>query len=259
MYRLGNYIPAKSLIHRLDPRVKIMSVISLSITVLFAAPFGALLISLFLAASLPLAGISPRRLWQALAPVRPFLLLLLLLHMLGTGGEPLPPFPIWKITVTAEGIATGFIIAWRFGLLVTAAAVLTITTSPSELVAGLQKLLKPLGKIGVPVRDLTTMVSLALRFVPTLLAEVDRMKDAQLARGGSITAGKISGRLRAARSLVLPVVLNSFKRADELAVAMEARAYGAGPGTSMMELSIGKLDVAASSLVAMVSLLAPIL
>jgi energy-coupling factor transporter transmembrane protein EcfT len=259
MYRLGNYIPAKSLIHRLDPRVKIMSVISLSVTGLFAAPFGALLISLLLAASLPLSAISPRRLWQALAPVRPFLLLLLLLHMLGTGGEPLPPFPIWKITVTTEGLATGSIIAWRFALLVTAAAILTITTSPSELVAGLQKLLKPLGKIGVPVRDLITMVSLALRFVPTLLAEVDRMKDAQMARGGSITAGKISGRLRAARSLVLPVVLNSFKRADELAVAMEARAYGASPATSMMELLISKVDVAASSLVAMISLLAPIL
>jgi len=259
MYRLGNYIPGESLVHRLDPRVKIMSVISLSVAVLFAAPFGALLVSVLLVASVPLAAISLRSLWQALAPVRPFLLLLLLMHMLGTAGQPLPPFPIWKITVTVDGIVTGLVVLWRFGLLVTAAAILTMTTSPSKLVTGLQKLLKPFGKIGVPVRDLTTMVSLALRFVPTLLAEVDRMKEAQLARGASINAGKISVRLRAARSLVLPVVLHSFKRADELAVAMEARAYGANPGTSMRELSMGTVDVASISIVAMVSVLAPML
>jgi energy-coupling factor transporter transmembrane protein EcfT len=259
MYRLGNYIPGRSLVHRLDPRVKILSVISLSVAVLFAAPFGASLISILLAASLPMGTISHRRLWQALAPVRPFLLLLLLLHMLTTGGRPLPPFPIWKIIVTVEGLTTGFMVVWRFGLLVTAAAILTMTTSPSELVAGLQNLLKPLAKIGVPVRDVTTMVSLALRFVPTLLAEVDRMKEARSARGASFTAGKISVRLRAARSLVLPVILHSFKRADDLAVAMEARAYGAAPGTSWVELSLRPVDRMAISMVALVSVLAPIL
>jgi energy-coupling factor transporter transmembrane protein EcfT len=259
MYRLGNYIPKQSLVHGLDPRVKILSVISLSVAVLFAAPLGALLISMLLAASLPAAGISPRRLWQALTPVRPFLLLLLLLHMLGTDGQPLPPFPIWKITVTMEGLVTGLIVIWQFGLLVIAAAILTMTTSPSELVAGLGKLLNPLRKIGVPVTDLTTMVSLALRFVPTLLAEVDRMKEAQLARGASASAGKLSGRLKAARSLVLPVVLNSFKRADDLAIAMEARAYGATPGTSMRDLSMDPLDMAAISMVAMISIVAPML
>jgi biotin transport system permease protein len=259
MYRLGNYIPAQSFIHRLDPRVKILSVILLSVTVLLAAPSGTLLISILLAASLPLAAISPLRLWQALAPVRPFLLLLLLLHMLSTEGQPLPPFPIWKITVTMEGIVTGFVVIWRFGVLVAAAGILTMTTSPSELVLGLQKLLKPLGKIGVPVRDLTTMVSLALRFVPTFLAEVDRMKEARLVRGASFTTGRIPARLRAAFSLVLPVVLNSFKRADELAVAMEARAYGVGPGTSMVELSFGQEDVAAISMVGIISILALVL
>jgi energy-coupling factor transporter transmembrane protein EcfT len=259
MYRLGNYVPGESLVHRLDPRVKILSVISLSVAVLFAAPLGLLLVSVLLVASLRLAAISPRRLWQALTPVRPFLLLLLLMHMLGTGGQPLPPFPIWKITVTVDGMVTGLVVIWRFGLLVTAAAILTMATSPSELVAGLHKLLKPFGKIGVPVRDLTTMVSLALRFVPTLLAEVDRMKEARLARGASISAGRIALRLRAARSLVLPVVLHSFKRADELAIAMEARAYGANPGTSMTNLSMGTLDVASISIVGIVSILAPML
>jgi energy-coupling factor transporter transmembrane protein EcfT len=109
------------------------------------------------------------------------------------------------------------------------------------------------------VTDLTTMVSLALRFVPTLLAEVDRMKEAQLARGASASARRLSGRLKAARSLVLPVVLNSFKRADDLAIAMEARAYGATPGTSMRDLSMDPLDMAAISMVAMISIVAPML
>ncbi len=258
MYRLGNFVPGQSLVHRLDPRVKILSVVSLSVAVLFAGPFGALVISLLLAASLRLAAISPRRLWQALAPIRPFLLLLLLLHMLGTEGQPLPPFPIWKISVTMKGIVTGLIVVWRFALLVAAAAILTMTTSPSELVAGLRKLLKPFGRIGIPVRDLTTMVSLALRFLPTLLAEIDRMKEARLARGASITGGKVPVRVRAAISLVLPVILNAFKRADELAVAMEARAYGATAGTSMTELSMCPSDMAAFSIVVIISILAPV-
>jgi energy-coupling factor transporter transmembrane protein EcfT len=212
-----------------------------------------------LAASLPLTAVPPLCLWEAIRPVRVFLLLLLLLHMAGTGGEPIPPFPLWKITITREGLATGFIVAWRFGLLVISAAYLTMTTSPSELVAGLDRILKPLGRIGIPTNDLTTMVSLALRFVPTLLSEVDRMKEARLARGASLSAGNIPARLKTVISLAIPVVLNSFKRAEEIAVAMEARAYGMSPATSMKELSMGTVDLAAISVVGITSTLVMVL
>ena len=239
--------------------MKILSVIGLSMALLPAGPRGALLVSALLAAVLPLAGAHPRLLWEALRPVRVFLLLLLLLHMAGTGGEPLPPFPLWKITVTWEGVSTGVAVAWRFALLVIAAAFLTMTTSPSELVGGLDRLLKPLARIGVSTRELTTMVSLALRFVPTLLAEVDRMKEARLARGASLATGNISSRLRTVFSLAVPVGLNSFRRAEEIAVAMEARAYGAAPAVSIREFSIGPADLAAAAVIGAVSALAPIL
>lgn len=256
MYKLGNYIPGKSPVHGLDPRVKILSVISLSLVLLQAGPAGAFLVSVLLASLIPAARISPVRLWEALTPVRVFLLLLLLLHTVGTGGEPLPPFPVWKINVTREGLFTGFIVAWRFGLLVTAAAFMTMTTSPSELVAGLERLMKPLARFGVPVTDLTTMVSLALRFVPTLLEEVDRMKEARLARGASLTAGKIRSRIRTALSVVVPVVVSSSKRAEELAAAMEARAYGFGPRTFAKEMSLGASDLTALMTVGIVSVAA---
>ena len=259
MYKLGNYVPGDSPVHGLDPRVKILSVVALSLALVAAGPGGALLVTGLLTALIPLSAAKPALLREALKPVRFFLLLLVLLHMFGGDGAPIPPFPVWKVTVTWEGLAAGLTVAWRFGLMVAAAAFLTMTTSPSEMVAALQKLLRPLAAFGVPTRDLATMFSLSLRFVPTLLSEIDRMKEARLARGARLSSGTLSDRLKTLFSLVIPVTLNSFKRAEELSVAMEARAYGAAPATSARELSMGRADLATAGLIAAVSILVLVL
>lgn len=252
---IGQYIPSDSMIHRLDPRVKIGSTIVLSILILKGGVFTGALISAFLMALIPLSRLGVNPMVTAFRPVLVFFAILFFVHLFFTDGNPIPPFPPWRVTVTYEGLYRGAITTWQFALLILSASVLTMTTLPTELVSGIERLLRPLKRLGVPSHDLAMMVSVSLRFVPTFLEEIDRIKAAQMARGASFGSGPFIRRTRSAISLLLPLVLRAFRRADELVTAMEARGYRRGPRTYMKELSMRRADyVAVMVMVGMICL-----
>jgi biotin transport system permease protein len=242
---IGQYIPGDSMIHRLDPRVKIGSTIVLSILILKGGVFTGALVSAFLIAVISLSRLGVNPMAKAFRPVLVFFALLFFVHLFFTDGNPIPPFPPWRVTVTYEGLYRGAVTTWQFALLVLSASILTMTTLPTDLVSGIERLLRPLKRLGVPSHDLAMMVSVALRFVPTFFEEIDRIKAAQMARGASFGSGPFIRRTRAAISLLLPLVLRAFRRADELVTAMEARGYRRGPRTYMKELSMSRADYAA--------------
>jgi len=252
MYHIGQYIPRESIIHRLDPRVKIGSALVLSILVLKGEILTALTTSAFLVALIPISRLTLRHMARALRPMLFFFVLIFLLHLLFTDGTPIPPFPSWRVTVTYEGLFRGAITTWQFILLILSASILTMTTSPTELVNGIERLLRPLKVFRIPSHDIAIMISIALRFVPTLLEEIDRIKEAQMARGAEFKTGPFIRRVKSAVSLLVPLVLCSLRRADELATAMEARGYRRGYRTYMRELSMVRADYVA--MVVMVSM-----
>ncbi len=242
MYHIGQYIPGKSIIHRLDPRVKIGSTILLSILILRGEVFTGALISLFLIILVPISRLRISNMTKAVRPVLFFFVLLFLLHLFFTDGTPIPPFPPWRVTITYEGLYMGAVTTWQFILLILSAAILTMTTSPTELISGIERLLRPLRVLRIPSHDVAIMISIALRFVPTFLEEIDKIKTAQMARGADFRNGTFIGRIRSVTSLLLPLVLRALRSADELAIAMEARGYMRGDRTYMRELSMTRAD-----------------
>ncbi len=245
MFNLGQYLPGDSPIHRLDPRIKILSVVTLSIVILRADGYDAGLISLFLAAAGFAGRMRLRHFIDALRPLAFFLGLLFFLHLFFTPGRTWVVLPL-GIVATFEGLHRGLVTTWQFAALVTGAAILTMTTSPSELINGIERLLRPLNRLGVPSHDIAVMVSLALRFVPTLIEEAGRVKKAQLARGADFHHGNLIKRIKTISTLAIPLAVGSLRRAEELARAMEGRGYERGPRTYLQELRMMPRDYAAS-------------
>ncbi len=244
---LGQFIPGDSPVHRLDPRVKIITVLLLSIVILNAGPVESLIVTVFLLAALALSGLSGRQVAAALKPLVWFFAILFGLHLFFTEGRPIfASLP----AVTVEGLERGVSVTWQFVALVVSAAILTMTTVPADLVGGFEKLLRPFNRLGVPSHDIAIMVSISLRFVPTLLEEVERMREAQVARGADFAGGRLVGRLRKMSAIVIPLVLCTFRRADELALAMEGRGYHRGPRTYLRELKFSRSDYTALLIVA---------
>ena len=239
---MGQYIPGESMMHRLDPRVKLGSVIVLSTMILAGRVFTGTMISLFLVALILVSRLAPHHILKAFRPMAVFFALLFLLHLVFTDGTPIPPFPPWYVTITYEGLYRGLLITWDFALLVLIASVLTMTTSPTELVSGIERLLRPLRILRIPSHEVALMISIALRFVPTILKEIDRIKEAQMARGADFKRGSPVQRTKAIIALLTPVVIGSLRRAEELAVAMEGRGYVGGPRTYMKELCLTRAD-----------------
>ncbi len=250
MINLGQYHPDDTVLHRLDPRVKIAAIMALSILIFAADWAGVVLVTLLLAALIRTARLSLGEAAAALRPVSLFMAVIFLMHLLTTGGEPLFAFSPLPIAATQEGFVKGAYVTWQFAGLVIAAALLTLTTSPSELVGGIERLLRPFARIGVPSQEIAVMIAMALRFMPMLLEEYDRLRTAQMARGADFSTGGLAGRMRALRLLVVPLMLSAFRRADELAVAMEARGYRRGPRTMLRELRLTGTDFAACTLMA---------
>lgn len=247
----GQYLPGRSMVHTLDPRVKIIGAVTLSLVVLQGWFFTVVLITAALSAVVWASHIPFSRLLAALAPARLFLALLFILHLLFTEGTPIPSFQAGVLTLTYEGLLTGLLVSWRFAVLLATGGLLTMSTSPGELVDGLERLLRPLRRVGVRSHDVALMVSLALRFVPTLLEEMRRVHEAQAARGASFRGG-LRRRARSAASLILPVALGAFRKGDELAEAMEARGYRGGPRTGLRELRLTQRDYRAAAMVILV-------
>lgn len=242
---LGQYFPGDTLIHRLDPRTKILVVI-LYIIALFVSTsyvtYG--IMAAILIAEVAIAGIKLSTLLKSVRPILFIIILTVVLNAFYTPGEPI--FSVWIFTLTREGLRTALFMAARLILLVMSSFMLTYTTSPIMLTDGLESLLSPLKKLGAPVHELAMMMSIALRFIPTLIEETQKIMSAQKARGAEFDTGGIIDKAKALLPILVPLFISSFRRADELAVAMEARCYHGGEGrTKLHELRFKGIDYAA--------------
>ena len=242
---LGQFFPGKTVVHRLDPRTKLILVI-VYIVALFSAKsfvtYGIMLLTLcgIIAAS----KIQPKVILRSLKPLLFIICLTGILNLFYTQGETLVKF--WIFTITKEGVRSAVFMVLRISMLIAGTFMLTYTTSPIALTDGLEMLLNPLKKIKVPVHELSMMMCIALRFIPTLIEETDKIMSAQKARGADFETGSLLQRAKALIPILVPLFISSFRRADELAVAMECRCYHGGDGrTRMKQLRYGRIDVVA--------------
>lgn len=240
---LGQYFPGDTIVHRLDPRTKIILVL-LYIIALFTADswvsYGLVLVVSVICQSL--SRIRAKNLFKGLKPMLVIITLTAVLNIFYTTGTPV--LPGWIITW--EGIARAVKMVLRIVLLITGTFLLTYTTSPIALTDGLEILLNPLKKLKVPIHEMTMMMSMALRFIPTLIEETDKIMSAQRARGADFETGSLVRRAKALIPVLVPLFVSSFRRADELAVAMECRCYHGGEGrTRMKQLKMTSADITA--------------
>ena len=231
---LGQYFPGTSLAHRLDPRTKLLLTV-IYIVALFCAKsfFSYLLIALVLFTGIKVSGVAPKALVRGLKPILFIICFTAVLNLFYTPGETLASFWIFKIT--KEGIFTAFFMVLRITMLIMGTFLLTYTTSPIALTDGMEALLGPLKRVRVPVHELAMMMSIALRFIPTLIEETDKIMSAQKARGADFESGSLVQRAKALIPLLVPLFISAFRRADELATAMECRCYHGGEGRTRMK------------------------
>lgn len=226
----GRYIPGDSFVHKLDPRSKLIFVF-IFIAIVFLAN-NAITYGLLLGFTLLTVFVSKIRLYFLLNGLKPILFLLVftfLLHIFFTREGDL----LWKwqfIEVYEEGLRQGIFISLRFLVLVLMTSILTLTTSPISITDGMEVLLNPFKRFKLPVHELALMMSISLRFIPTLMDETDKIMKAQMARGSDITSGSIKERIKAVVPLLIPLFVSAFKRAEDLAVAMEVKGYRGGEG-----------------------------
>jgi energy-coupling factor transport system permease protein len=242
MYSTGSYIARSSILHRIDPRLKLAFVAGLSFSILLAGPASLLFVSIVLVLLVFMSGISTRTIWQALQPLLIFLVLIFLVHALFTGDDSLLRIPLIGLSFSGSGLKQGIFVSWQFLSLIVAAVLLTMTTRPSSLIAAIKFYLNPLKLFHLPVDNIAVMITLALRLTPLLLEEKNRIALARIARGYDPRRGGVRIHVRAFLSLVSCILLGVFKKADELACAMEARNYSIGPRTSLVELRLATID-----------------
>jgi energy-coupling factor transport system permease protein len=233
---IGRYVPADSLIHRLDPRSKLI-IVFLFVCIIFLANnlFSYALIGIYTFFMLGLSRIPIRFLYAGLKPVLWLVLFTLLLQVFFTKEGSLL-FELGPIKIYEEGVRQGIFISMRFFFLILMTSLLTLTTTPIEITDGLETLLHPLKKVRFPVHEMALMMSISLRFIPTLMQETDKIMKAQIARGVEFSSGPIKERIKAVIPLLIPLFVSSFKRAEELAIAMEARGYRGGEGRTKYRL-----------------------
>ncbi len=243
---LGQYFPGNSFIHRLDPRTKLLLTIVYIVVLFVAQTWTAYaLVALFLIVCVVVSRVRPVALLRGLKPLFIIILLTAILNLFYTSGEPLVKF--WVITITKEGVRSAVLMVLRIMMLVCGTFLLTYTTAPMQLTDGLESLLGPLKKIHVPVHELAMMMSIALRFIPTLIEETDKIMSAQKARGADFETGGLIQKAKSLLPLLVPLFISAFRRADELATAMESRCYNGGEGrTRMKQLHYSGRDLAAA-------------
>ena len=240
---LGQYFPGDSYVHRLDPRTKLVMVV-LYIVALFCAVRWAsyLTVFLFLAAAISISGIPLKSITRGLKPVMMIVVFTGVLNLFFTEGST-EIFTVFGFTLTWEAVERAFFMVLRIMLLITGTFLLTYTTSPIALTDGLESLLSPLKRLKFPVHELSMMMCIALRFIPTLIEETDKIMSAQKARGADFESGSLMDRARAMVPILVPLFISAFRRADELATAMECRCYQGGEGrTKMKQLHYTQLD-----------------
>ena len=234
---IGQHFPGNSLVHRFDPRLKLVLTIAY-IVLLFAAsnPLGLTLSILFLGVMYKVAKIPVKMIGKSLKPILPIVLFTAVLNLFFVSGEGEPLVHIWFLTIYAEGVRYAVLMAVRVMALIAGTSLLTYTTSPIVLTDAIEQLLKPLGKLHFPVHELAMMMSIALRFIPTLIEETDKIMNAQKARGAQLDTGKMTDRVKALVPVLIPLFISAFRRADELAMAMECRCYRGGDGRTRLKV-----------------------
>ncbi len=239
---LGQYFPGDSVIHKMDPRTKILLVLVYIVLTFMINNFaGYVVLALFLAAAVFISRIPPMFVIKGLKPIMVFIFITALFNLFLTGGEPV--FKWWIFTITKEGLYFASFMVLRLVFLILGTSLLTLTTSPIALTDGLEHLLNPFKKIGLPAHELAMMMTIALRFIPTLMEETDKIIKAQTARGADFDSGNLIRRAKAMVPILIPLFISAFRRADELATAMECRCYRGGENrTRLNQLKFTNAD-----------------
>lgn len=243
---IGQYIPGDSFVHKLDPRTKILiSFIFIASLFIVNKFFGYIFIIAFLSSAILISKLQFKYLYKGLKPVFLLIVITAALNIFMIKGTENTLIWHWKfLYIYKEGIKVALFMAFRLIFLIMGTSVLTLTTSPIELTDGIESLLNPFKKIGVPAHELAMMMTIALRFIPTLIDETDKIMKAQKARGADFESGNIIQKAKSLIPLLIPLFLSAFRRADELSMAMEARCYRGGNGrTRMKVLKYSKKDV----------------
>ena len=234
---IGMYLPGSTVIHRLDARTKLLLTLALIVAVFMIRSFWCYaVVALFLAAVIAASRVSPKLIWRSFKPMLFIVGLTFLINLFTAGGE--------GFKVTAAGVRTAVTMSLRLIYLVLASQIMTLTTSPLALTDGMESLLRPLKAIRFPAHEIAMMMSIALRFIPTLIDESGRIMMAQMSRGADFESGNVFRRAKNMVPLLVPLFVSAFRRADDLAMAMEARCYHGGEGrTRMKQLKMTHLDL----------------
>ena len=249
---LGQYYPADSILHKLDPRVKLVTTIVFLIALFVADDWvGYLVATVFLVAVIKLSKVPFHFMVKGLKAIFFILLITMFFNLFLTPGDVVL-VQIWKLKITDKGLHTAIFMAVRLIYLILGTSVMTLTTTPNDLTDGLEKLLSPLKKLRVPVHEVSMMMSIALRFIPILLEETDKIMKAQIARGADFEHGNLVQKAKNLVPLLVPLFISAFRRANDLAMAMEARCYRGGAGrTKMKPLVYARRDYYAYAVVAL--------
>lgn len=231
---IGQYYPADSIIHRFDPRVKLTGTIVFLISLfLFDSFAGYLVATIFLGCAIKLSKVPLKFMLKGLRAIFMLLAVSVVFNLFLTEGVVV--FQIWKLKITKEGIRMAIFMANRLVYLILGSSLMTLTTTPNDLTDGLEKALSPLKRLRVPVHEISMMMSIALRFIPILLEETDKIMKAQQARGADFESGNLIQRAKSMIPILVPLFISAFRRANDLAMAMEARCYRGGEGRTKMK------------------------
>ena len=234
---LGQYFPGNSVVHRLDPRTKLIMLVVYIVALFLAVSWVSYgLMAAFLVFVIKISTIPPKSIIRGMKPLVMILVFTGVLNLFFTGGEGEPLVDFWVIKVYEEGLFRAIFMVIRILLLISGTFLLTYTTSPISLTDGLESLMNPLKAIKVPVHELSMMMCIALRFIPTLIEETDKIMSAQKARGADFETGSLMDKAKALVPILVPLFISAFRRADELATAMECRCYQGGEGRTKMKL-----------------------
>lgn len=243
---IGQYYATDSVIHRLDPRVKVVGTLAYLISLFCFNKFsGYIIAALFFAILVKISHVPFKFMVKGLKPIMFMLIFTAALNLFWTPGEVVL-VKAWVFTITLEGVKRSVFMALRLTFLIIGSSLMTLTTTPNQLTDALEKLLKPLNKIKVPVHEIAMMMSIALRFIPILVDETDKIMKAQMARGADFESGNVIQRIKAMLPILIPLFISAERRANDLALAMDARCYHGGEGrTKMKPLKYKKQDVIA--------------
>ncbi|NBK93472.1 energy-coupling factor transporter transmembrane protein EcfT [bacterium 1XD21-13] len=247
---LGQYYPANSILHKLDPRVKLLATLTF-IAALFVAKGwpGYLAATIFLVVIIRLSRVPFSFMVRGLKAIVMILMITVVFNLFLTPGDKIL-VQVWKLKITDVGLRTAIFMAIRLTYLIVGSSVMTLTTTPNDLTDGLERLMGPLKKLHVPVHEVSMMMSIALRFIPILLEETDKIMKAQIARGADFENGNLIQKAKNLVPLLVPLFISAFRRANDLAMAMEARCYHGGEGrTKMKPLIYARRDYAAYGVV----------